>query len=320
MASKLAELLAIDVLLCQDYLEDGFSKITHDLKSDQMVLLENLRFFSQEQKGDPVFAQRLCQGMDFYVNDAFGTCHRPDASMVAVAKNFSPEHRAAGFLVEKEMKFLESALLNPQPPVVAIFGGAKVSDKIAVLQKFTSLANHYLIGGAMSYTFLKYMGHTVGNSKVEEDKFPIVESILKAAEARKVQVHLPLDHVCGAQFAEDTTKTIFSGKDIPPGWMGLDIGPKTQEYFSSIIQTGKLVIWNGPMGVFEWEAFGAGTRAVASALSQSPGTTIVGGGDSAAAITQLGLASTVSHVSTGGGASLELLEGKELPGITVLRP
>jgi len=319
VAEKLAELLTVDVVFCQDYMEDGFSKITHDLKPNQFILLENLRFFKQEQEGDTNFAQRLSLGMDFYVNDAFGTSHRADASIVAVAKQFSPENRAAGLLVAKEMEFLESSLMNPQPPVVAIFGGSKVSDKIQVLQKFTSLANHFLIGGAMSYTFLKFLGHSVGASKIEEDKLATVEAIFKAAEARKVKIHLPLDHICGTQYSEAASQITCPSVSISDNLIGLDIGPKTQKHYDTMIKSAKLVIWNGPMGVFEWSSFAEGTKSVATSMSQCAATTIVGGGDTAAAVSQFQLANAMSHVSTGGGASLELLEGKDLPGISVLR-
>lgn len=316
---RLAELTGKDVLLCPDYLEDGFKKIVNDLKDDQMILLENLRFNKEEQAADDGFAHQLAGTTDYYVNDAFGTCHRADASMVGVAQNFAPERRAAGFLVEKEIQFLESAFRDPTPPVVAIFGGAKVSDKIMLLQKFTQVANHMIIGGAMSYTFLKFLGKSVGKSRVEDDKMSTVEAIFKSAEARRVKIHLPDDHVCAAAFDETTPAIECPVADIPSHLMALDIGPRTARNFAGVIETAKVVVWNGPMGVFEWKAFSNGTRSVAEAMTRCSGTTIVGGGDSAAAIAQFGLSNKVSHVSTGGGASLELLEGKELPGIKVLR-
>jgi phosphoglycerate kinase len=319
VGEKLAAHLGKDVLLCGDYLMDGFDRIVRQLEPNQLVLLDNLRFHKQEQKGDREFAKALAKHMDFYVNDAFGTCHRADASMVAVAEEFPLERRAAGFLVQKEIQFLEGAFRNPQAPVTAIFGGAKVSDKIAILQKFTAIANNMIIGGAMAYTFLRYMGHKVGKSRVEEDKLSVVGEILKAAEARRVKIILPIDHVCASEFAEGTMPVACSGADIPDNLMGLDIGPKTAALFAETIRNSKVVVWNGPMGVFEWDAFADGSRKVAEALTQCTGSTIVGGGDSAAAITQFGLAEKVSHVSTGGGASMELLEGKELPGIKVLR-
>lgn len=319
VGERLAEHLGKEVVLCGDYTMDGFDRIVQQLGNNQLILLENLRFHKQEQKGDKDFAATLAKGMDFYVNDAFGTCHRADASMVAVAEEFPLARRAAGFLVQKEIDFLEGAFRNPQAPVTAIFGGAKVSDKIAILQKFTSIANNMIIGGAMAYTFLRYMGHKVGKSRVEEDKLSLVGEILKAAEARKVKIILPVDHVCASEFAEGTLPVACNSVDIPDNLMGLDIGPRTSAIFADAIRSSKVVVWNGPMGVFEWEEFANGSRRVAEALTQCEGATIVGGGDSAAAITAFGLAEKVSHVSTGGGASMELLEGKELPGIKVLR-
>jgi phosphoglycerate kinase len=319
VGEKLAAHLGKDVLLCGDYLMDGFDRIVQQLGANQLVLLENLRFHKQEQKGDKDFAKVLAKGMDFYVNDAFGTCHRADASMVAVAEEFPLERRCAGLLVQKEIDFLEGAFRNPQAPVTAIFGGAKVSDKIAILQKFTSIANNMIIGGAMAYTFLRYMGHNVGKSRVEEDKLSLVGEILRAAEARKVKIILPVDHVCATEFAEGTMPITCNTADIPDNLMGLDIGPRSSAIFADAIRSSKVVVWNGPMGVFEWDAFATGSRSVAEALAQCEGSTIVGGGDSAAAIVAFGLADKVSHVSTGGGASMELLEGKELPGIRVLR-
>jgi phosphoglycerate kinase len=319
VGEKIAAHLGKDVLLCGDYLMDGFDRIVQQLGANQLVLLENLRFHKQEQKGDKDFAKVLAKGMDFYVNDAFGTCHRADASMVAVAEEFPLERRCAGLLVQKEIDFLEGAFRNPQAPVTAIFGGAKVSDKIAILQKFTSIANNMIIGGAMAYTFLRYMGHNVGKSRVEEDKLSLVGEILRAAEARKVKIILPVDHVCATEFAEGTMPITCNTADIPDNLMGLDIGPRSSAIFADAIRSSKVVVWNGPMGVFEWDAFATGSRSVAEALAQCEGSTIVGGGDSAAAIVAFGLADKVSHVSTGGGASMELLEGKELPGIRVLR-
>jgi len=319
VGEKLAAHLGKDVLLCGDYLMDGFDRIVQQLAPNQLVLLENLRFHKQEQKGDKDFAKVLAKGMDFYVNDAFGTCHRADASMVAVAEEFPLERRCAGLLVQKEIDFLEGAFRNPQAPVTAIFGGAKVSDKIAILQKFTSIANNMIIGGAMAYTFLRSMGHNVGKSRVEEDKLSLVGEILRAAEARKVKIILPVDHVCATEFAEGTMPITCNTADIPDNLMGLDIGPRSSAIFADAIRSSKVVVWNGPMGVFEWDAFATGSRSVAEALAQCEGSTIVGGGDSAAAIVAFGLADKVSHVSTGGGASMELLEGKELPGIRVLR-
>jgi phosphoglycerate kinase len=321
VGKRLAELLGgnREVVLASDYLSEDLGKMVSDLKQDQIILLENLRFYKEEQGGDVEFAKKLARYAQYYVNDAFGTSHRADASMFAVAEQFPLEKRCAGFLVKKEIDFLEGAFRSPQAPVTAIFGGAKVSDKIAVLQKFTSIANNMIIGGAMAYTFLKAMGKDVGSSKVEEDKLHLVHDILKAAEARRVKIYLPEDHICGDKFDENVTAVASGDVNIPAGLMGLDIGPKTAATFAKVIEESKVVVWNGPMGVFEWEKFQSGTRQVAEALTRCKGTTVVGGGDSAAAMAKFKLESQVSHVSTGGGASMELLEGKELPGIKVIR-
>jgi phosphoglycerate kinase len=316
---RLAELLNVDVVLAHDYIEDGFGKIVYDLKPGQIILLENLRFHKEEQAGNESFAKKLAQYADYYVNDAFGTCHRADASIFATAECFPIEKRAAGFLVAREVQFLEDAFRNPKAPVTAIFGGSKVVDKIEILRKFTTIANNMIIGGAMAYTFLKYKGKNVGKSRVEEDKLPLVEEIFKAAEKRNVKIYLPEDHLCGAEFAENVTPVSVNSADIPDGLMGLDIGTHSASIFAKVIESSKLVVWNGPMGVFEFESFSKGTRAIAEAMSHCEGTTIVGGGDSAAAIVKFNLQDKVTHVSTGGGASMELLEGKELPGIKVLR-
>ena len=319
VGEKLAEYLNVEVVLVKNYLEDGFSKMVSDLQDDQIILLENLRFHSEEQKGDSAFANKLAQYADFYVNDAFGTCHRADASMVAVAECFDKNKRAAGFLIEKEMKFLEDAFKHPEAPVTAIFGGSKVSDKIEILKKFTSIANNMIIGGAMAYTFLKYKGISVGKSRVESDKLSSVEEIFRLAEKRNVKIYLPEDHVCAAEFSENSSPISITSTEIPHDLMALDIGARTAEIFSSVIAKSKVVVWNGPMGVFEWDGFANGTKSIASAMAKCTGTTIVGGGDSAAAVVKFKVENEITHVSTGGGASMELLEGKELPGIHVLR-
>lgn len=319
VGERLAERLGCEVILAEDYNEDGFSKIVHDLKYDQIILLENLRFHKEEQAGDLTFAKKLAHHAHFYVNDAFGTCHRADASMFAVPQCFPWQNRAAGFLIEKEVAFLEGAFHKPKPPVTAIFGGAKVSDKIDVLRKFTSIANNILIGGAMAYTFLKYKGVEVGKSRVEADRLELVDEIYQLAQRRNVKIYLPEDHVCASEFNEKAVPVFVPTADIPDHLMGLDLGEKTRRTFSQVIEDSQLVMWNGPMGVFEWPAFEDGTHAVARALTRCRGTTIVGGGDSAAAMTKFGLQNEVSHMSTGGGASLELLEGKDLPGLRVLR-
>lgn len=319
VGSRLAELLNVEVVLAHDCLDDSLPKMIKELTTGQIILLENLRFYKEEQQGNLNFAQQLASYANYYVNDAFGTSHRADASMVAVAECFPLQRRAAGFLVEKEIQFLENAFRQPKPPVTAIFGGSKVSDKIDILRKFTSIANNMIIGGAMAYTFLKYKGIAVGQSRVEEDKLSLVAEIFKAAERRNVKIYLPVDHVGAQEFLESAEPVQVSSEHIPQDLMGLDIGKQSAALFSSVIEQSQVVVWNGPMGVFEWDAFAQGTRSVAMALTRCKGTTIVGGGDSAAAIAKFNLQDKVTHVSTGGGASMELLEGKELPGIRVLR-
>lgn len=320
VGNKMAELLNCDVVLWPDVLDPGLPKMVQDLKgATQIILLDNLRFYAGEKDGDPEFAQKLVRCADFYVNDAFGTSHRDDASVYAAAQSFEPSHRAAGLLMEKEVKFLEGIFDNAQPPVTAIVGGAKVSDKLPVLLRFTQLANNILIGGAMAYSFLKYKKVRVGASRVESDMEKTIAHIYEAAEKRNVKIVLPSDHVCAQEFKETSPSITTPGEDIADGWMGLDIGPKTQQNFSNIVKSSNVVIWNGPMGVFEWEGFAKGTRAVAESLTQCSGVTVVGGGDSAAAIRTFNLDDKITHVSTGGGASLELLEGKDLPGLRVLR-
>jgi len=325
VGERLAELLSkelkkeMEVILIKDVVEDDVQKIMQDMKENQIVLLENIRFYKAEKKGDSAFADRLASFADYYVNDAFGTSHRADTSMYALPEKFPETKRAAGFLVQKEIDFLEGTFESPKPPVTAIFGGAKVSDKIDILMKFTELANNIVIGGAMAYTFLKYHGLSVGSSRVEEDKLPVVGEIIKAAKARNVKIYLPVDHVCAAEFVETAAAVHISTESIPEGMMALDIGPKTQDEYAKVIKSSQVVVWNGPMGVFEWPAFAKGTESVAKALADCAGITVVGGGDSAAAIVQFGFADKVSHVSTGGGASMELLEGKDLPGIRILK-
>ena len=320
VAERLALLLNKEILLVNDYLDTDFLKIVSDLNpEEEIILLENLRFNKEEKSGDVEFAEKLARPASFYINDAFGTCHRAHASMVAVAECFPAKKRAAGFLIQKELEFLETSFKNPKPPVTAIFGGAKVSDKIGLLKKFTGIANNIIIGGAMSYTFLKNLGFDVGKSRVEGGKDALINDFFKSAKERGVKIYLPEDHVCAEQFEETATAVDVSTQNIPANLMGLDIGKKTRKTYAKIIEQSSLVLWNGPMGVFEWEEFSRGTQAVAGAMARCSGTTVVGGGDSAAAIHKFGLQDNVSHVSTGGGATLEFLEGKSLPGLRVLR-
>jgi phosphoglycerate kinase len=318
-AARLSELLKKPVRLLPDCIGPQVARTCAALKPGEVVLLENLRFHAEEQEGDAAFAAQIAALGDLYVNDAFGTCHRPDASMLAVPQAMG--QAAAGFLVEKEIEFLSRALESPEHPYWAILGGAKVSDKITVIKKLLGNVDGLLIGGAMAYAFLKANGKNVGKSKLEKtegvDPVAVARQALDDAAKKKIPILLPVDHVVVREFKEDATVMIVQD-EIPDGLMGVDIGPETIELYSRKIASAKMVVWNGPMGVFEMEAFAAGTRAVAEALAKSQAVTIVGGGDTAAAVEKFGLAEKMRHVSTGGGASLEFLEGKELPGIAVL--
>ena len=315
---RLAELLEREVVFIDDYLSEPTDQVLNQLNSNQFILLENVRFHEGETKNDRDFAQSLVQGFDYFVNDAFGAVHRSHASVVGVADCLKPEQRAAGLLVQKETEILSKVQKNPKSPFVAIVGGSKVSDKIGVTLNLLNNCNQLLIGGAMAYTFLKYKGFNVGTSMVEEDKLDLVESIYRNAEQRRVEIFLPLDHVCAAEFKEDSPAKVIHEESIPDGLMGLDIGPKTVAMFSEKILGAATVLWNGPMGVFEWSAFDKGSLAVADACAATGAYTVIGGGDSVAAINKAGVADKVDHISTGGGASLEFLEGKILPGLKVL--
>jgi len=318
-AERLGELLRMDVQFATDTIgEDARSKALA-LEPGQVLVLENLRFAKAEKKGDPDFAQTLAGFGDIYCNDAFGTCHREDASMVAVPQAMKQAGKPAvcGFLVEKEIKYLTDAIANPARPFVAILGGAKVSDKITVIDNLLNICGKVLIGGAMAYTFFLAQGKQVGKSLVEKDRVDDARRMLAAGGDKLV---LPVDTHCGDDFSGDCNKKIVEG-DIPDGFEGLDIGPKTIELFAGVVKDAKTVVWNGPMGVFEMPPFDAGTKAVAQAIADISGagaTSIIGGGDSAAAIEQLGFADKVSHVSTGGGASLEMLEGKKFTSVELL--
>lgn len=316
---RLSELLNREVVLYPDYTQEPSNQLLTSLGKNQLMLLENLRFHAGEEANDPDFARCLIDGYDFYVNDAFGTCHRAHASVSRAAELLPPERRAAGFLIQKEILALGGIVTKPEAPFTVIMGGSKVSDKIAVILNLLNSCNHMLIGGAMAYTFLKYKGIDVGSSRVEADKLDLVATIMKNAEARRVQIHLPVDHVCAKEFVETTDPVNVSTPAIPEGLMGLDIGPKTREEFGRVIRSSKTVLWNGPMGVFEWDKFAAGTMSIAAAMAEVHGKTIVGGGDSVSAVQKSGFANKMTHNSTGGGASLEFLEGKVLPGIKVLQ-
>jgi len=292
------------------------------LKPGEVLLLENTRFYPEEEKGDEAFAQKLAALGDIYVNDAFGTAHRAHASTTVVAQFFDKDHKTFGFLMEREIENATRAMHHPAKPVTCITGGSKVSDKIMLLEKFLDYADNILIGGAMAYTFFLAKKGAVGNSLVEADKVKTAKEFLKKAKDAGVKVLLPKDSVCGDKFAADAAVQVFPSHQIPDGWMGLDIGPSAARSFAGVIRKSQTVIWNGPMGVFEMEPFANGTKVVAkacAAATQKGAFTMVGGGDSVAALNQLKLAKKVSFVSTGGGAMLEFLEGKELPGIKAMK-
>ena len=280
------------------------------------VVLENLRFHPEEEKNDPAFARQLARLADVYVNDAFGAAHRAHASTVGMAKHF--RDKAAGFLLQREVEFLSKLLHAPQAPFVAVLGGAKVSDKIGVIENLLGRVQSFCIGGAMAYTFLRAQGKSVGRSRVEEDKLGVAREALARAAAKRVRVLLPVDHLAADRPEAGARTTVVSADDFPPTLLGVDIGPATTDAFSAEIARARTVFWNGPMGIFEVEAFSRGTLAIARALAASRGTTVVGGGDSIAALARAGALASVTHVSTGGGASLEFLEGRELPGIRAL--
>ena len=313
-AEHLAHLLGSPVIFATDTVGLDAQQKAKALKNGECLVLENVRFEAGEKKGDPVFAKKLADLADIYCNDAFGTCHREDASMVAVPQAMGNKPKVVGLLVEKEIQYLRDAIANPGRPFVAILGGAKVSDKIKVIKNLLERCDKILIGGAMAYTFLAAQGISVGASKVESDRLDLAKELLAQSNNKIV---LPADHHCGDRFAADCNKQIAEGK-IPDGWMGLDIGPQTMEAFSKIVRSAKTVVWNGPMGVFEMPPFDAGTKAIAKALADGSSVSIVGGGDSAAAIEQLGFADKVTHVSTGGGASLAMLEGQSFKAVDVL--
>ncbi len=316
VAQHLASLLEAPVQFASDCIGDEATKHAKKLKDGEVLVLENLRFHAEETSGDAAFAKSLAKLADVYVNDAFGTAHRAHASTAIVAAHL-PHH--AGFLIEKELKSLGDALAEPERPFTAILGGAKVSDKIAVIEALLPKVNRIIIGGGMAFTFLKAQGLVVGKSLVEDDRLDLARDLLRKAETTGVKILLPTDVVAAERFAQDAEADVVSVHDIPASHMGLDIGPETRQRFAEAIADSGTILWNGPMGVFEWDAFADGTKAVAEAVANCAGTTIVGGGDSAAAAKKFGVADRMTHVSTGGGASLEFLEGKTLPGIAALQ-
>ena len=322
-AERLAELLNKPVAFpSQDCTDQAAADAVSKMNSGDVLLLENLRFHKGETEGASELASKIAALGDVYVNDAFGTCHRPHASMVGVPKAMPGKPHVTGFLVEKEIKYLSDALGTPAKPFVIVLGGAKVSDKLAAIEHLLPRADAILVGGAMAYTFLKAQNKDVGNSRVEEDRIGDAKRAIDLAAKLDAELYLPKDHVCGKSFDEDGGGDIeVFGEHIKDGFMGLDIGPVTQGEYARVIRHAKTVVWNGPMGVFEWRPFKIGTEQVAKAMADATAdgaTTIVGGGDSAAAIEKFGLADKVSHVSTGGGASLEMLEGKKFEAVEVL--
>jgi phosphoglycerate kinase len=312
-AVRLSELLGEDVILADDCIGDGVRKLVKDLKEGQVLLLENLRFHPEEEKNEEGFCRELAALCDVWINDAFGTAHRAHASTAGMAA-FVKE-KAAGFLIVKEVEYLGKALGSPKRPFVALVGGAKVSDKIKVLENLMAKADAVLIGGAMAYTFLKAQEVGVGKSLVEADKLDLAKQILERAKAKGVDLLLPVDHVCGAEPKETAKREVVPGRAIPEGLMGLDIGPQTLDRYRQRVLDAGTVFWNGPMGLFEQKPWAEGTFGIAKAMAQSKAITVVGGGDSAAAVEEAGLVEKMTHVSTGGGASLEFIEGRELPGV-----
>ena len=317
VAKRLSELLGQEVTKCDDCVGDEVASTVGAMTNGQVVLLENLRFHSEETKNDPEFAKALAANADLYVNEAFGTAHRAHASTEGVTKYLSP--CVAGYLIEKELEFLQNAVDNPQRPLAAIIGGSKVSSKIGVIETLLEKCDKLLIGGGMIFTFYKARGLSVGKSLVEEDKLELAKSLEAKAKESGVELLLPTDVVVADNFAPDANAKTVSIEEIPDGWMGLDIGPDAVKVFQDALADCNAVIWNGPMGVFEFDKFAVGTEAIANTLAGKPDAiTIIGGGDSVAAVEKVGVADKMSHISTGGGASLELLEGKTLPGIVAL--
>ena len=316
VAKELSKLLGQEVLMAKDVIGESAKTLAANLKEGQVMLLENVRFHREETDNDPEFAKQLASMAEVFVNDAFGTAHRAHASTEGIS-HYLPS--VSGFLIEKELKFLGDALNNPVRPFVAILGGAKVSDKIGVIDSLLEKVDTLMIGGGMAYTFFKAQGYGVGNSLCEPDKCELALSLMKKAKDKGVKLLLPVDTVIGKEFKPDTESKTVAWTEIPDGWEGFDIGEKTIEMFKDELKTAKTVIWNGPVGLFEFDKFAVGTNSIAKALADLNATTIIGGGDSAAAVEKACLADKMTHISTGGGASLEFLEGKKLPGIECLQ-
>ena len=316
VAEELSKLLGKEVKLAKDVVGEDAKALTDNVKEGEVVLLENVRFHSEEEKNDPEFSKKLASFAELYVNDAFGTAHRAHSSTAGVA-DYLPA--VSGFLIEKELQFLGGALDNPKRPFVAILGGAKVSDKIGVIEKLIDKVDTLIIGGGMAYTFYKAQGHHIGTSICEEDKLDLARDLIEKAKAKGIELVLPIDNHVSSEYSNEGEDRFVESTEIPDGFMGLDIGPKTIEIFKNVLKDAKTVVWNGPLGVCEFPKFEVGTKEVAKLLAELDAITVIGGGDSAAAIEQLGLADKMTHISTGGGASLEFLEGKVLPGIACLQ-
>lgn len=316
VAKELSKQLGQEVLMAKDVIGESAKTLVANLQEGQVMLLENVRFHREETDNDPEFAKELASMAEVFVNDAFGTAHRAHASTEGIS-HYLPS--VSGFLIEKELKFLGDALNNPERPFVAILGGAKVSDKIGVIDSLLEKVDTLMIGGGMAYTFFKAQGYEVGNSLCEPDKCELALNLMEKAKNKGVKLMLPVDTKIGKEFKPDTESKTVAWTEIPEGWEGFDIGEKTIEMFKNELKTAKTVVWNGPLGLFEFDQFAIGTNAIAHALAEIEATTIIGGGDSAAAVEKVGLADKMTHISTGGGASLEFLEGKKLPGIECLQ-
>lgn len=315
VAKELSRLLGKEVIMAKDVVGEDATSKAENLNEGEILLLENVRFHNEETDNDSEFAKKLADMAEIYVNDAFGTAHRAHASTEGVAK-YLPA--VSGFLIEKELAFLGNALDNPERPFVAILGGKKVSDKIGVINALLEKVDTLIIGGAMAYTFIKAQGYEVGNSICELDKLDLALELMAKAKEKGIKFMIPVDTKVGKEFNKDTESKVVKSTEIPDGWEGFDIGAETIELYTKELETAKTVIWNGPLGLFEFDQFATGTNAIANKLAEIDAVTVIGGGDSAAAIEKIGLADKMSHISTGGGASLEFLEGKKLPGIECL--
>ena len=312
---RLAELMGKPVTKLDESIGQAVEEAVANMQNGDMILLENVRFHAGEEKNDPALAEQFAKLADVYVNDAFGAAHRAHASTEGIAKHIPA---VSGFLMQKELDVLGKALSNPERPFTAIIGGAKVKDKIGVIESLLEKVDHLIIGGGLSFTFIKAQGYDIGKSLLEEDKIDLAKSFIEKAKEKGVQLHMPVDAVVANEFSKDAETQIVGVDAIPADWMGLDIGPKTAANYAEVIKDSKLIIWNGPMGVFEMDKFANGTKTVADAMATTTGYTVIGGGDSAAAVEKFEVADKMDHISTGGGASLELMEGKELPGIVAL--